>query len=231
MNYAYAPEPLVTLLAMSCNPFPVRNIYCVGRNYPAHAEEMGSDPSCDEPFFFMKPATAILENGSSLPYPPATSMLCPEVELVVALSRGGRNIPIDKVEYDYVFGYAVGLDMTRRDLQTGAREKGLPWDMAKVFDNSAPCSSLTPEFYSGAMSKGKIELKVNGQVRQSADISEMIWNVPKIVNHLSTLVTLAPGDLIFTGTPAGSVPVAIGDALEASVAGLEPLLITIGPER
>jgi fumarylpyruvate hydrolase len=146
----------------------------------------------------------------------------------VALHKGGRNIPVDKVDYDYVFGYAVGLDMTRRDLQRTAREKGRPWDMAKGFDHSAPCTAITPEFYSGAIARGKIELKVNGEIRQSADVGDMIWKIPHMVNYLSNQVELFPGDLIFTGTPAGVAPVVRGDVIEASVAGLEPLIITIG---
>jgi fumarylpyruvate hydrolase len=228
MNYAFPPAPVVTLDAMSSNPFPVRRIFCVGQNYPDHAREMGADPARDEPFFFMKPASAILQNNSVLPYPPATADLQPEVELVVALHKGGRNIPVERVDYDYVFGYAVGLDMTRRDLQRAAREKGRPWDMAKGFDHSAPCTAITPEFYSGAIARGKIELKVHGEIRQSADVGDMLWKIPQIVHLLSNQVELFPGDLIFTGTPAGVAPVVRGDVIEATVAGLEPLTITIG---
>lgn len=228
MNYAFPPAPVVTLDAMSSNPFPVRRIFCVGHNYPDHVREMGGQPDREKPFFFMKPTGAILPNNSVLPYPSGTENLQPEVELVVALHKGGRNIPIDKVDYDYVFGYAVGLDMTRRDLQLAARELGQPWDMAKGFDHSAPCSAITPEFYSGNIARGKIELKVNGEVRQSADVGDMIWKIPEMVNYLSNLVELFPGDLIFTGTPAGVGPVVKGDTIEATIAGLEPLIITIG---
>lgn len=228
MNYAFPPAPVVTLDAMSSKPFPVRRIFCVGQNYPDHAREMGADPARDEPFFFMKPAGAVLQNNSVLPYPPATADLQPEVELVVALHKGGRNIPAERVDYDYVFGYAVGLDMTRRDLQRNAREKGRPWDMAKGFDHSAPCTAITPEFYSGAIARGGIELKVNGKVRQRADVGDMLWKIPQIVHLLSNQVELFAGDLIFTGTPAGVAPVVRGDVIEASVAGLEPLVITIG---
>ncbi|WP_226859743.1 fumarylacetoacetate hydrolase family protein [Acidithiobacillus ferriphilus] len=153
MNYAFPPAPVVTLDAMSSNPFPVRRIFCVGQNYADHVREMGAAPDA-EPFFFMKPASAILQNNSVLPYPPGTTDLQPEVELVVALHKGGKNIPMDKVDYDYVFGYAVGLDMTRRDLQRAAREKDQPWEMAKAFDHSAPCTAITPEFYSGAITIG-----------------------------------------------------------------------------
>jgi fumarylpyruvate hydrolase len=228
MAYAFPPAPVVTLDAMSSNPFPVRRIFCVGLNYPEHAREMSADPAFDAPFFFMKPAGAILHNNSVLPYPPGTADLQPEVELVVALHKGGRNIPADKVDYDYVFGYAVGLDMTRRDLQKFAKENGQPWDMAKAFDHSAPCSAITPEFYAGNISRGKIELKVNGEIRQSGDVGDMILKIPQMVHTLSTFVELFPGDLIFTGTPAGVAPVVSGDVIEATVAGLEPLIITIG---
>ena len=227
MNYAFPPAPVVTLDAMSSNPFPVRRIFCVGQNYADHAREMGAAPDA-QPFFFMKPASAILQNDSVLPYPPGTTDLQPEVELVVALHKGGKNIPMDKVDYDYVFGYAVGLDMTRRDLQRAACEKGQPWEMAKAFDHSAPCTAITPEFYSGTIARGKIELKVNGQIRQSADVGDMLWKIPQIVHLLSNQVELFPGDLIFTGTPAGVGPVVKGDVIEAAVAGLEPLTITIG---
>ncbi|MBS1214549.1 MAG: fumarylacetoacetate hydrolase, partial [Proteobacteria bacterium] len=192
MNYAFPPAPVVTLDAMSSNPFPVRRIFCVGQNYPAHVREMGGDPERQAPFFFMKPASAIVQNNSVVPYPPATDNLQPEVELVVALHKGGRNIPVDRVDYDYVFGYAVGLDMTRRDLQLAAKEMGRPWDMAKGFDHSAPCTAITPEFYSGTIARGKIELKVNGEVRQSADVGDMIWPIPEMVNYLSNLVELFP---------------------------------------
>lgn len=228
MNYAFPPAPVVTLDAMSSNPFPVRRIFCVGQNYPDHAREMGADPAADEPFFFMKPASAILQNNSVLPYPPGTEDLQPEVELVVALHKGGRNIPAERVDYDYVFGYAVGLDMTRRDLQRAARAKGRPWDMAKAFDHSAPCTAITPEFYAGNISRGRIELKVNGEIRQSGDVGDMILKIPQMVSALSNWVELFPGDLIFTGTPAGVAPVVRGDVIEATVAGLEPLIITLG---
>jgi fumarylpyruvate hydrolase len=228
MSYAFPPAPIVTLDAMSSEPFPVRRIFCVGQNYSDHAREMGANPESDKPFFFMKPPSAILQNNSVMPYPTFTQDLQPEVELVVALHKGGKNIPVGKVDYDYVFGYAVGLDMTRRDLQRAAKEKGRPWDMAKGFDHSAPCSAITPEFYAGNIARGKIELKVNGEIRQSADVGDMIWKIPQMVNYLSNLVELFPGDLIFTGTPAGVAPVVKGDVIEATVAGLEPLIITIG---
>ena len=225
MNYAFSPSPIVTLPTVSGDPFPVRRIYCVGRNYAAHAKEMGIER--DDPFFFMKPADAILPNGEVMPYPPGTNNLHHEVELVVALAVGGKNIPVDKAN-DCIYGYATGLDMTKRDVQTIAREKGQPWDMSKGFDHSAPCSAITRVSRSGIISSGKIELKVNGKIRQSGDIGDMIWKVPETINYLSRLVELFPGDLIYTGTPAGIGPVVTGDTIEATISGLEPLTITIG---
>ncbi|MDD5034586.1 MAG: fumarylacetoacetate hydrolase family protein [Methylococcaceae bacterium] len=225
MNYAFPPAPVVTLDAMSSNPFPVRRIFCIGRNYPAPDGEI---TKAEEPSFFIKPASTILQNNSVLPYPPGTTALCPEVEMVVALHKGGRNIPADKVDYDYVFGYAVGLDMTLRDMLDAALERGLPWEKAKSFDHSAPCSAITPEFYSGNIASGKIELKVNGELRQSGNVADMLWKIPQTVHYLSTRMELFPGDLLFTGTPAGGGPVVKGDVIEATVAGLEPLIITIG---
>jgi fumarylpyruvate hydrolase len=226
-DYAFAEPPVVSLMSMSTKPFPVRRIYCVGQNYRDHAKEMGGNPDAEKPFFFMKPADAILQNGEIMPYPPGTSDLHHEVELVVAMAMGGKNIAPEKVN-DMVFGYAVGLDMTRRDIQAEARQKGRPWEMSKSFDFSAPCSSITPEMYTGVVAKGKIQCKVNGELRQNADLSDMIWGVPEIVHYLSQLVEVCPGDLIFTGTPAGVGPVVKGDKIEATIAGLEPLLIEIG---
>ena len=228
MSYSFEPAPISAVPVTAGKAFPVRRIFCVGRNYADHAREMGSDPVREQPFFFTKPADAILANGAVLPYPTRTANLHHEVELVVAIGRGGRDIPADKVDDEHVFGYAVGLDMTRRDLQTAAKGKGQPWDMAKGFDCSAPISAITPISRSGVISRGKIELKVNDEVRQSGDLADMIWRIPEIVHELSTLVELAPGDLIFTGTPAGVGPVVRGDRLEAFVEGLEPLVVTIG---
>lgn len=224
MNYAFTPAPVVSLEAMSSRPFPVRRIFCIGPNYPGPdgASEKGA-----EPVFFMKPPGAILQNNSALPYPPGTEALVPEVEMVVALHKGGRNIPAERVDYDYVFGYAVGLDMTLRDALDAALEKGLPWEKAKAFDHSAACTAITPEFYAGNIASGLIELKVNGEVRQSGNVSDMLWKIPETVHYLSTRMELFPGDLIYTGTPGNAGPVKPGDVLEASVAGLEPLIITI----
>ncbi|MDF9391068.1 MULTISPECIES: fumarylacetoacetate hydrolase family protein [Methylococcus] len=225
MNYAFPPAPVITLDAMSSNPFPVRRIFCLAHNYPESGRE-AVKPT--EPSFFLKPPGAILQNNSVLPYPPGTGALFPEVEMVVALHKGGRNIPVDKVDYDYVFGYAVGLDMTLRDALDAAIAQGLPWDKAKSFDHSSPCSAITPEFYVGNIASGRIELKVNGEVRQSGNVADMLWKVPETVHYLSTRLELFPGDLIYTGTPGLACSVVQGDVIEATVAGLEPLIITVG---
>ena len=226
-DYAFAAPPVVALATKSTKPFPVRRIFCVGQNYSEHAREMGGDPNADPPFFFTKPADAILQNGSVMPYPPGTFDLQHEVELVVAFENGGRDIDPERVD-ELIFGYAVGLDMTRRDLQAAAKKKGRPWDMSKAFDFSAPCAAITPKAEIGLLDKGAIECKVNGERRQFADLGDMIWKVPQIVRHLSALVEIKPGDLIFTGTPAGVGPVFKGDDIEATIEGLEPLTIRIG---
>ena len=197
-DYAFAEPPIISLMSISAKPFPVRRIYCVGQNYRDHTKEMGGNPEADLPFFFMKPANAILRNGETMPYPPGTSNLHHEVELVVAMEMGGKDIPPEKVNA-MIFGYAAGLDMTKRDVQNEAKKKGRPWEMAKAFDHSAPCSSITPATNTGVIAKGKIQCKVNGEVRQDADLGEMIWGVPQIVHYLSQLVEVCPGDLIFTG--------------------------------
>lgn len=208
------------------NYFPVRRIYCVGRNYAAHAREMGADPEREPPFFFTKPADAIVLSGGLVPYPPATNALHYEVELVVAIGRGGRTIPLERA-LAHVFGYAVGLDMTRRDLQSAAKASGKPWDMAKGFDHSAPCGAVQPVTRIGHPERGAIRLTVNGDVRQDGDLADMIWSVPETIATLSRLVTLAPGDLIYTGTPEGVGPVKAGDRLEGSVEGVGQVLVGI----
>src|SRR5512140_1397633 len=182
--------------------FPVGRIYCVGRNYAEHAREMGHDPNREAPFFFMKAANSLVRNGASLSFPVGTKDLHHEIELVVALGKGGKNVPVDKA-LDLVWGYAVGLDMTRRDLQGEAKKAGRPWEMGKSFDESAPCSALKPASEMGHPKKGAIRLKVNGATKQQGDIDQMIWSVPEQIAYLSNLITLQPGDLIFTGTPAG----------------------------
>jgi fumarylpyruvate hydrolase len=206
--------------------FPVHRIYCVGRNYAAHAREMGKDPEKEPPFFFLKPADAVVPEGGNVHYPPGTQNLHHEIELVVALHRGGSNIPAARA-LDCVYGYAVGLDMTRRDLQMQARDMGRPWDFGKAFDESAPITAIHPVSSHGHHSAGAITLKVNGELRQSADLKDMIWNVPDTIAFLSNYYTLKPGDLIFTGTPAGVGAVKQGDVLVGTVEGLAELKVTI----
>jgi fumarylpyruvate hydrolase len=206
--------------------FPVHRIYCVGRNYAKHAREMGMDPDREPPFFFSKPADALVANGTPVPYPPRTANLHHEIELVVAIGAGGRDIPLDHA-LAHVFGYAVGNDLTRRDLQFAAREQGRPWDVAKGFDCSAPVSAIRPAADMGHLERGAIWLEVNGESRQRANLSEMIWSVPEIVAELSTYFELRAGDLIFTGTPEGVGPVRRGDSLVGGIDGLETLRTTI----
>jgi fumarylpyruvate hydrolase len=196
--------------------FPVRRVYCVGRNYAAHAREMGGDPAREPPFFFTKPADALVSNGADTPYPPGTVNLHHEVELVLAIGQGGADIAAPAA-LAHVFGYAVGLDLTRRDLQEQAKAARQPWDMAKGFDASGPIGAIAPAAVIGHPASGRIGLTVNGAVRQSGDLGEMIWPVPEIIAALSRLVRLAPGDLIFTGTPEGVGPLARGDVLRGEV--------------
>ena len=206
--------------------FAVNRIYCVGRNYADHAREMGHDPDREPPFFFMKPATAIVADGKSMAYPALSKDVHHEIEMVVALGKGGSNISADKA-LEHVWGYGVGLDMTRRDLQGEAKKMGRPWDTGKAFDQSAPCSALVPVSQCGHLAKGRIHLKVNGDVKQDGDLAMMIWNVPDTIAYLSTLFTLMPGDLIFSGTPAGVAAVSRGDVLEGHVDGLATLKTTL----
>jgi len=205
--------------------FPVGRIYCVGRNYAEHAREMGHDPDREPPFFFMKPANSIVQDGSTIAYPVQTKDVHHEIEMVVAIARGGRDIPVEKA-LDHVWGYAVGLDMTRRDVQGEAKKMGRPWEMGKAFDESAPCSALKPASVIGHPAKGAIWVKVNGQVKQQGDLAQQIWNVQEQIAYLSKMITLQPGDLIFTGTPAGVGPVKAGDKLEGHVDGVGDLTIT-----
>ncbi|WP_108501460.1 fumarylacetoacetate hydrolase family protein [Paracoccus indicus] len=206
----------------SADRFPVRRIFCVGRNYADHAREMGHDPDREPPFFFTKPADAVLTDDDDLPYPPASSDLHYEAELVVALGAGGTEIaPQDATAM--IWGYAAGNDFTRRDLQAQAKKMGRPWDMAKGFDLSAAIGPLHPASQTGPMDKGRMQLLVNGDIRQDADLSQMIWPVADIISHLSGLVRLAPGDLIMTGTPAGVGAVTRGDQVTVRIEGLSPL--------
>ena len=221
-----APAQTSVEVAGSSERFPVHRIYCVGRNYAAHAREMGMDPEREPPFFFSKPADAIVPNGAPVPYPSRTGNLHHEIELVVAIGAGGRDIPLADA-LAHVFGYAVGNDLTRRDLQFAAREKGQPWDVSKGFDRSAPVTAIRRAAEVGHLERGRIWIEVNGERRQQADLSEMLWNVPEIVAELSTLFDLVPGDLIFTGTPAGVGPLQRGDSLVGGIDGLETLRTTI----
>lgn len=205
--------------------FPVRRIYCVGRNYAEHAREMGADPTREPPFFFMKPAEAIVTSGR-MAYPPMTADLQHEVELVVALGRGGRDISAAGA-LECVFGYAVGLDMTRRDVQAELKAKGRSWEMGKAFDASAPISPIVPAARIGHPNRGAISLKVNSQSRQHGDLADMIWPVADIIANLSAYVTLLPGDLVFTGTPAGVGRVERGDRLEGEIEGVGVLSVAI----
>ncbi|MBS0334105.1 MAG: fumarylacetoacetate hydrolase family protein [Proteobacteria bacterium] len=222
--YLFDPPPIVTVpVDGRAERFPVRRILCVGRNYAAHRREMGGDDR-DPPFFFAKPADAIVPPGRDVAYPAKTSNLHHEIELVVALKSGGANVPADKA-LDLIFGYAVGVDMTRRDLQNAAKDKGQPWDSSKGFDQSAPISAIKP--WTGPPPQGRISLSVNGQVKQDATVADMIWAVAEIVAEASKLWTLAPGDLIYTGTPEGVGPLARGDRVEGSVEGVGSLAFTI----
>lgn len=219
------PVPAVRVAGLAA-PFPVHRIYCVGRNYAAHAREMGADPERELPCFFMKPADAIVGNDAVVPYPPATTNLHHEVELVVAIGRVGRDVP-DAFALEHVYGYAVGNDLTRRDLQARAKAAGEPWDVAKGFDRSAPVSAIHPVERIGHPARGRIWLDVNGQRRQDADLRELIYSVSEIVARLSTLFELQPGDLVFTGTPAGVGPLQRGDRIVAGIEGIDELRTTV----
>jgi fumarylpyruvate hydrolase len=226
MNYAIDFAGPVTLpVAESNQQFPVGRIYCVGRNYAEHAREMGHDPDREPPFFFMKPADAIVMSGATIPYPQMTKDLHHEIEMIVAIGKGGSDITVEKA-LDHVFGYGVGLDMTRRDLQGEAKKMGRPWEMGKAFDNSAPCTALKTVAMVGHPDKGAVWLKVNGEIRQKGDLSEMIWNVPETISYLSRLITLRAGDVIMSGTPAGVGPVSAGDKLEGHVDNVGDLSLT-----
>ncbi|MEY3661277.1 MAG: fumarylacetoacetate hydrolase family protein [Pseudohongiellaceae bacterium] len=216
-----APTPVTVPIVGSDQHFPVHRIYCVGKNYAAHIKEMGARPGRDAVCFFLKPNDAIVLDGR-VPYPPGTNNLHYEGELVMAIGKGGRNIaPAEAL--DHVFGYALGLDMTRRDLQTAAGQVGHPWDTGKAFDFSAPLSPITPVAQCGHFASGRLQLTVNGQVRQDADFSDLLWKTQEIVSELSRLFLLQPGDLIFTGTPAGVGAVVPGDRIVLSIERLGEL--------
>lgn len=207
--------------------FPVGRIICIGRNYEAHAREMGKDPNRDAPFFFTKWAETLVPNGATIPYPPETSNYHFEAELVIAIGKEGAKVSEDDA-LDLVYGYAVGLDMTRRDLQLEARDKGRPWEVGKNFAFSAPMAAITPVAEVGHMASSPIKLSVNGGVKQDANIADLIWDCAEIITYVSRFERLLPGDLIFTGTPAGVGAVITGDVIDVTIDGLQPLKITIG---
>jgi fumarylpyruvate hydrolase len=209
-------------IAGSRRRFPIRRIFCVGQNYADHAREMGSDPERQPPFFFTKPADAAVDSGLTLPFPPRTNALHHEVELVIALGAGGKDVP-SAAAPAMIFGYAAGIDLTRRDLQAEAKKAGRPWDMAKGFDHSAPIGALTPGLPPPA---GAITLTVDGNLRQGGDLKDMIWSVADIIAILSTYVTVSAGDLIFTGTPAGVGPIRRGESVRGTILGAAPVEVT-----
>ncbi len=224
--FIVTPPPISGMPVLGTHQrFPVRRIYCVGRNYADHAIEMGHDPNREPPFFFQKNPDNIITDGT-FPYPVASNDVHHEVEMVVALKSGGANIAVEDA-LDHVFGYCIGLDMTRRDLQAEAKKLGRPWEIGKAFEHSAPCSAIIPAAKAGHPSSGRIALTVNGVEVQSGDLDQMIWKVPETISYLSNLFTLAPGDVIMTGTPAGVGPVKRGDILHATIDGLGALDVEV----
>jgi fumarylpyruvate hydrolase len=230
-SFVFARPPSASLaIAGSDERFPVRRIFCVGRNYAAHAREMGKDPERDPPFFFTKPADAVADSGAVIPYPPLTKDLHHEIELVVAIGREGFRVRAEGA-LKLVWGYGVGIDLTRRDLQNDAKKNGWPWDWGKAFDLSAPCGPLRPAGETGHPKSGRIWLAVNGDVRQDAELAELIWPIADIVSICSQAVELKPGDLMFTGTPAGVAALQPGDRVTGGVDGIGEIEITIGQPR
>ena len=224
--YIIDPPPIAAApIKGSDKLFPVRRVYCIGRNYAAHAIEMGHDPNREPPFFFQKNPNNIDFSGE-FPYPSQTKDVHHEIELVVALSKGGTNIPIAKA-LDHVWGYAVGLDMTRRDLQGIAKEMGRPWEIGKAFEKSAPMGPIVPASEIGHPAAGKVELKVNGKTKQTGDLNQMIWKVPEMISYLSDYFELAAGDVIMTGTPSGVAAVVAGDTMEAAIDGVGTLTVKV----
>jgi fumarylpyruvate hydrolase len=226
MPYLFPPTTPSVPIKGRPEQFPVHRIYCVGRNYADHVREMGGNPEREPPIFFAKPADAVVPNNTRIPYPSRTKNFHHEIELVVAIGKGGRDIAAAQA-LEHVYGYAAGNDLTRRDLQADAKDNGRPWDTSKGFDRSAVISAITPAAESGHLRTGRIWLKVNGQMRQQANLSELIWSVPEIIAELSTFFELQPGDLIYTGTPAGVGPLKKGDRIEGGIDGLDELVTTI----
>jgi fumarylpyruvate hydrolase len=228
MALVFDLRPLPTaIISKSEKRFPVGRIFCVGRNYAAHAREMGSDPDREAPFFFSKFPQALVPGGGTIPYPPVTANFHYEAELVIAIGKEGAALAV-KDALAIVFGYAVGLDMTRRDLQFEARDKGRPWDTGKNFAFAAPLAPIRPVEGNGHAEKGAITLTVNGETKQKGELTDLIWSCAEVISQLSHLERLCPGDLIFTGTPAGVGPVKPGDVIEAKIDGLDPLKVAIG---
>ena len=229
MAYVVTPRAVRgAAIAGSGDLFPVARVYCVGRNYAEHTKEMGGDPTREAPFFFIKDADAVVPDGSTIAYPPLTKNFHYELELVVAIGKEGYQVPAAKAN-DIIWGYGVGLDMTRRDLQNEAKKTGRPWCVGKNFPEGAPLAPLQPASKIGHPSTGTIELKVNGVTKQKADLKDLIWNVGEIVEHLSAAYRLRPGDLIFTGTPAGVGPVVTGDVMTGAIDGVGAITIKVGP--
>ena len=227
MKLAFEPPAPTIVPTAAGEGFPVRRVFCIGRNYAAHAREMGADPDREPPFFFTKWAETVVPSGTSIAYPPETNNYHFEAELVVAIGKGGRNIAVSDA-LGHVYGYACGLDMTRRDLQFAMRDKGWPWDIGKNVEQAAPIGLIHPAASCPAMNAGAIMLSKNGEIKQSGDLSDMIWPVADVIAYISRFYRLEPGDLIYTGTPEGVGPVVPGDELKVSIAGLSDLGITIG---
>ena len=227
-EFVIQPAPQASVaVAGSQARFPIRRVFCVGRNYAAHAREMGKDPDREPPFFFTKPADAVVPAEGTVSYPPLTENLHHEIELVVAIGKGGANVTPAQA-LDLVWGYAVGVDLTRRDLQDVAKKMSRPWDWSKAFDASGPCGPLHPVSAVGHPAKGAIWLKVNGEIRQQGDLDELIWPVADVIAYISQSMTLAPGDVIFTGTPAGVGALNPGDVVTGGVDGLGEIAFTVG---
>nr|WP_216600016.1 fumarylacetoacetate hydrolase family protein [Sphingomonas sp. AP4-R1] len=228
MTFVVPPLETVTVpVASSTDLFPVRRIFCVGRNYSDHVKEMGGDPERNPPFFFSKPADAIVPSGATVRYPTLTKEFHYEIELVVAIGKPAFQISPEEAN-NHIYGYAVGIDLTRRDIQMAALKAGLPWDFGKAFDESAPCAPIHPISQTGVIEDARIWLKVNGETKQDARTADLIWSVPELLSTLSHGIALKPGDLVYTGTPAGVAAIVTGDRIEGGVEGLGDIEITIG---
>jgi fumarylpyruvate hydrolase len=228
-DYLFPPQPQAALAVVGEDRrFPVARIFCVGRNYVEHAKEMGNEVDREAPFYFLKPTIGMARSGATVPYAPGTRDLHHEMELVVAIGEPAFRIGAEEAQ-SVVYGYACGLDMTRRDLQQEGKDKRRPWDFGKAFENGAVLGSITPVGSVPSLDGRRIVLKVNGEVRQDAHLDDLVWKIDELISHLSRYYHLIPGDLIFTGTPAGVGPVAVGEVLEGAIDGLEPVKLTIGP--